>query len=183
MDMGMVQERLGHFNDALDSEQKSLAAFVKLGDSDGEAKAQANLGIVERDLNRYADARDAFTKALALRLKLNGDPAETADDFVNVVDTDILTKMFDAALADAKRGAAFAPGNLALTLKLAHAQLYGGDVAGATSIYLKHASERIGKGTFIDAALGDFARYRAAGVDSPGVAAVEAALKGAGRSP
>ncbi len=80
-----------------------------------------------------------------------------------------------------KAGLALDPNSLRLTMKLANAYLYLGDFSNAQAIYLQHRNDAFGNTTFAAGVLRDFERYRAAGVDSPDVARIEALLKPATR--
>lgn len=176
-DIGAVSERLGRHAEALASFQSAYAIFEQLGDREGIGATLNNIAIAQSGLGRYNEALATFYQSLTVRHQL-GDSRNEAGVYGGISDTEILLRRPQAALEDARRGLALDPNNLRLTLKLANAYLYTGDVASAQAIYLEHRNQQYyDYGSFGQQALNDFKRYRAAGVDTPDVARIEALLR------
>lgn len=175
-DTGLTQVDGKHYDDALQSYNQALTIFRAIGNDGRTANTLQYLGYAEGDLGKYADALRYHEEALEVYQRTDSKNDEI-ESLSAIAATDLFLRQPAATVAAAQRGLALDPNNLRFTLLLAHGELYSGNVAGAQAIYLQHRNDRYGDTTAGQQALNDFARLRAAGVDSPDVARIEALLK------
>src|SRR4030095_9730728 len=75
--LGVLERRRGHLDDALSHQEHALQLYRAAGDESGTAQSLTNLATVQRDRGDFARALDMALEALALRERV-GDKLEIA---------------------------------------------------------------------------------------------------------
>ena len=96
--LGTIHAYKGELGQALQYQQRSLAAYVSLGDVLGEANVHNNIGRTERRRSRHAEARAAYERALAIRQRI-GDQLGRIHSHGNIAEVHFLR----GELEDAQR--------------------------------------------------------------------------------
>ncbi|HTB64275.1 MAG TPA: hypothetical protein VK737_11890, partial [Opitutales bacterium] len=151
-----------------------------------ENLANPNLASISTSLES-SRAKGRVTRDLADITRIQAEPDGTADKKSDLADAyqslawnDLFVQDFAGALAAAESGLQLDPGNLSQETNRAHALLFLGRVDEARQMYLGNRGKPMEAGSerkWEDAILGDFDLLEAAGVTSPEIAGLRAALK------
>jgi tetratricopeptide (TPR) repeat protein len=64
--IGSIHHAQGRYAEALESYQKALAIFERIGDQQGIANCYNNIGVINVAQGRYAEALESYQKALTI---------------------------------------------------------------------------------------------------------------------
>jgi tetratricopeptide (TPR) repeat protein len=64
--IGFIHQEQGRYVKALESYQKALTIFERIGNQQGVATCHNNIGVIHATQGRYAKALEAFQKALTI---------------------------------------------------------------------------------------------------------------------
>lgn len=80
--LGEIQRKIGHFNEAMSNYQKSSELASEKGDLIGEAIAYNNMGIIKTDLGEFDQANEYFLKSQAIYNWINLVDPECVMDYI-----------------------------------------------------------------------------------------------------
>jgi tetratricopeptide (TPR) repeat protein len=182
-------QALQHYQQALAAAQKAAAADPDYYDD--LWSAYENLAD-EQDGNKVADfdgAQKTYADEmheLQSALKKTTDPgtktklqAQVAETYGNLAWAELLAKQYPEALADAKALLKMDPTQDWMTVNLAHAYLFTGQLQLAEKIYFNNPNRVLPETgeTFVATVLGDFDKFRGMNMVAPGMDTIEQKLK------
>ena len=94
--LGTIHAYKGELAQAFEYQQRSLDAYVSLGDVLGEANVHNNIGRTERRRSRHVEARAAYERALAIRQRI-GDQLGRIHSHGNIAEIHFLRGELEAA--------------------------------------------------------------------------------------
>ena len=96
---GEYWRRAGELDKALESKQRALNIYERLGDEQGAIKTYINLGVIYDDMKRYDRAMDYYRRVLDMARTVSVDPEHIASTYLNLGACYYWLKDYDSAIA------------------------------------------------------------------------------------